>query len=288
MSQNSTNDNNRFTRFPEIRTFIEDLNQGNWNFEENILESRYGKVKRVKMCGVVLNKKEVIEEEQEESFLMDDEGPKSRISFEIDDGTDRLWATIWNVNIDEYKYIKPGVNVDLVGIVRIYNNRIQVTLDYIRELKNPNFESYHRIDVIRKRKLEPQHEIPKNDQMGSTDFDFDMPDEDFGFLEEEIKEDSAQDSLTANNEQHDAESQRVDQDEKVGLDEDMSDSTMSKLDAADQIQNYIKNHDKEDGVSKDELLEHFTITPKKLDEILEKLRQDIVIYKTQPNHYSSY
>src|SRR6056297_3079073 len=240
MSQGSTNDNSRFTRFPAIKVFIEDLNEGNWDFEENILESRYGKIKRVKMCGTVLNKKEVVEEQQEDSFLMDEEGPKSRISYEIDDGTDRLWGTIWNVDVEDYKSINEGTSVDLVGIVRIYNNRIQVTLDYIKELKDPNFESYHRIEVVKKRLLEPQHEITKTSQMGATDFDFEMPEDDFGFIEEEIEETPEKGFNTESQDETTSQKTDLEQTSNVGENIELNESniTSNKLDLADQIQNY--------------------------------------------------
>ncbi len=290
MSQNSASNNTkRYTRFPFVRVFIKDLNEGNWNFEENMLESRYGKLKRVRICGTIINKREVIEESQDDSFLVEDSGPNSRISYHIDDGTDRLWATIWNVDVERYEHLKTGTLVDIVGIVRIYNNRIQVTLDYIRAIDDPNIETYHRIEVLKKRKLEPSHEVSKQDRNSTGDFDFDLPDDDFDFEDSDDFLDEDDDFFEDESFDNEISSEDIEEisskDDNVAINEVQD---LDKSDLGDQIRNYIRDNDKDDGISREKLIQKFSIDADLLDEILEKLLQDVEIYKTKPNHFSAY
>ena len=59
---NSSPDANRFKRWPAIRTFISDLIDGQWIEQEKQLSTRYGKLKRVRLSGTVVTKKEISQE----------------------------------------------------------------------------------------------------------------------------------------------------------------------------------------------------------------------------------
>ena len=62
---NSTKNNgNQFKRYPATRVFIEDLKNGAWNDEEKIFATRYGQLKRVRICGIVNQKKKMLKKKK--------------------------------------------------------------------------------------------------------------------------------------------------------------------------------------------------------------------------------
>ena len=141
---NKMQSNNQFKRYPAVRVFVEDLKGGVWNEEEKNLMTRYGKLKRIRLCGVAIRRREKLEEPQEEdSFLEGAAQTNSRLSFLVDDGTGQLWATFWGVNPSEYAELVEGSLIDIIGKVRLYQENPQVTLEIARMVKDPNYESYH-------------------------------------------------------------------------------------------------------------------------------------------------
>ena len=130
-------------RLPLKRVFIEDIDQGQWDVAEKMLSSRYGPIKRARICGILYNKREIVEEGTEEDFLAESVSTKSRIEFYIDDGTGRLKGTVWGAAPEDYFHLKKGDTVDVIGLLREpYRNLPQMIVEIIRSVKNPNFESY--------------------------------------------------------------------------------------------------------------------------------------------------
>ena len=160
MNLDKTNsDAQKYKRFPAKRVYIGDLHEGQWLSEENILASRYGKLKTVRICGTVTHKKEDTKEIVEESFISNNLNDNTRIFFQIDDGTGRLNCTIWGVQFDDYSNITYGSIVELVGNTRSYKDKINLNIKFIRKIENPNDEIYHNLEVLKRKAME-QEAIP--------------------------------------------------------------------------------------------------------------------------------
>ena len=138
MNVNKANtDAQRYKRNPAKRVLIRDLHEGQWLSDENILASRYGKIKTVRNCGTITFKKEAKKENVEESFISNSSNDNTRISFQIDDGTGRLNCTLWGIQFEDYSNITYGTLVDIVGNTRSYQNNINLNLKFIRKQKLP-------------------------------------------------------------------------------------------------------------------------------------------------------
>ncbi|WP_371801941.1 hypothetical protein [Candidatus Lokiarchaeum ossiferum] len=275
MSYNNAPSNTKFKRHPAKRTFIGDLIEGQWNDEEKILSTRYGNLKRVRLCGTLINKKEVVEQNSEDSFLAESFESNSRLSFQIDDGTGQLWGTIWGIEQNEYDHLLKGDLIDFVGIVRFYKSNVAVTAEFVRKIKDPNNLIYHNLEVLRKRKLDQSFEISKSPQNDFTDFDFNPTEE----------------KTIPNIQEFESQSpppMKINPVRDQVITKSNESAVFDNLDQNDQIVDYILKQDSGDGVSIKQIAEHFSIEINHLQSILEQLSQDVRIYKSQPGHYSSY
>lgn len=278
---------NRFRRLPVIRVFVEDLTEGQWIDEEKMVSTRYGRVKRIRVCGTVINRSEAVQETAEDSFLDDSFNQNTRLSFELDDGTGRIWVTLWGIAIEDYQFVQKGTTVDVVGLTRQYRNRISLTGEYARQLTDPNWEIYHSLKILERRKSKPKQEIETVETMTFDDFSYDsIPGE---------KPSSAKNGSTFQDSDEDFDSYFAEGGED-NLIEEISDSRedSSNLDAfenlniLDQIVEYIQANDQGDGVSITKIGETLSVDLNTLKKYLDQLSQDIRIYKTSVGHYSAY
>ncbi|QEE14837.1 OB-fold nucleic acid binding domain-containing protein [Promethearchaeum syntrophicum] len=280
MNLNKVNsDAQRYKRNPAKRVLIGDLYEGQWLPDENLLASRYGKIKTVRICGTVTQKKEVTKENVEESFISNTSNDNTRIFFQIDDGTGRLNCTLWGVKFEDYSKITYGTLVDIVGNTRSYQDKINLNLKFIRKIENPNDELHHILEVLKRRKLEPTFEIEKITPINFNDFDFESKDEDKSedFPEKIIEEIKI-------NEKSGRKKKIEPSDEKSKPDSDL----FKGLDQMDEIVIYIQENDKGDGVSIEEIGKIFSINMAEIKKIIDQLCQDVKIYKVHPGFYSSY
>jgi RPA family protein len=277
MNLNKINsDAQKYKRFPAKRVYIGDLHEGQWLSEENILASRYGKLKTVRICGTVTHKKEDTKEIVEESFISINLNDNTRIFFQIDDGTGRLNCTIWGVQFDDYSNITYGSIVELVGNTRSYKDIINLNIKFIRKIENPNDEIYHNLEVLKKRKLEPTFEIEKITPTSFKDFDFESKNEDTNgnLAETKINE--------------------IENDDRINISEVLEEKSKPNsdlfkgLDQIDEIVVYIQENDKGDGVSIEDVAKIFSINMDEVRKIIDQLCQDVKIYKVHPGFYSSY
>lgn len=277
MNLNKTNsDAQKYKRYPAKRVYIGDLHEGQWLSDENILASRYGKLKTVRICGTITQKKEDTKEIVEESFISNNINDNTRIFFQIDDGTGRLNCTIWGVQFEDYSNITYGSIVDIVGNTRSYQDKINLNIKFIRKIENPNDEIYHNLEVLKKRKLEPTFEIEKITPTSFKDFDFESKIEDTNEnLEESIINE-------------------IENDERGNISETLKEKSKPNsdlfkgLDQMDEIVVYIQENDKGDGVSIEDVAKIFSINVDEVKKIIDQLCQDVKIYKVHPGFYSSY
>ena len=283
MSLDSMNDDaSRFKRLPVMRVLIQDVTEGQWIEEEKMVSTRYGRIKRVRICGTVIDRKEPVQDTAEESFLDDSFNQNTRLSFQVDDGTGRIWGTLWGIDIEDYAHLQPGAIVDIVGIARQYRNRISLTCEYVRHLQDPNWETMHILRVLERRKFVPKFEIETIENATFDDFSF------------ESENDMSSIGTMANGESSSFDSDPLDNEDEIV--ETLSEDTnlheevdaFENMNVLDQIVEFIQTQDHGDGVSIQKISESLSVSLPNLKLHLDQLSQDIRIYKTSAGHYSAY
>ncbi|MHA1584669.1 MAG: OB-fold nucleic acid binding domain-containing protein [Promethearchaeota archaeon] len=296
---NNSANSTRMHRLPACRVFIEDLQEGVWNEDEKIFSTRYGTLKRVRICGTILRKNAEEKEPSEESIISEQSNSDTRISFLIDDGTGRLWATLWGASPEDYDLLEKGSLVDLVGFAREYREKPSISLEFIRPLENPNYEVYHSLDILRKRKLEPSFTIDKSKEKIFDGFDFDATSGSGSGTDVESSQDNfydpakppvpSQEQLEKVRESskkvsNKSQSANFTSNSRPGH----SNSAFNQLDIEDKILTFLQDKDEGDGVSVKDLLSNLGVSKEDLKQILDQMVQDVKIYRPQAGHYSCY
>jgi RPA family protein len=302
--------NNQTQRYPTVRVTIGDLDQAAWEEMDKIFQTRYGPVKRVRLIGTVIDKRDIVENPQDEFF--EQEKSNSRISFRLDDGTGQIWGTLWGALKQDYAHIKPGKTVLVIGSVRSYKNRAQLNIDIIIPLSNPNIETQHFLEIVRKRKLDPSYTVDKSAIKENTGGKGKTGTQFTGFddLPEERTQNGQPDLInefetmeTGNTKKTEPPVQKIQPNtikneenikpmvatEKPGIHAvKKADSPFERMDLCNRIIGFIVEKDVGDGVNKKDIAQHLNITEDELQPLLDQLVQDIKIYKTGPGTFSPY
>jgi hypothetical protein len=157
-------ENKQMTRFPTIRFWIKNINEGIYDEAENVFHTIFGKVKRVSIIATIIDKREInLANQSDSSFAID--GYSS--NFELDDGTGILSCVKWNMPLEEYESTKIG---DLVFIVGLLKNRFgssTLTIEIMKKIKDPNDLLLHDALIIQRIKSGDLVTLPSKEQ----DFD---------------------------------------------------------------------------------------------------------------------
>lgn len=328
ISNSNSNENNavKMVRTPTKRALISDLESGQWNEQEKIYMTRYGKIKRVRLVATIMEKREIIDDKENDNFLAVNSMSRSRVTFLIDDGTGSLWATLWGAVPEDFTHIVKGDLIDIVGILRSYHNHPSLTFEFIRKIDNFNFETYHILSILKQRKFEPKIQIEKIDNNGFNGFDHNIPEtkpiksnqnssnsansskneKDFPDKSDIIDEIASSDKNSVirpnfPNSQKSPDNRSLNNEIKSNssnqLKNDLSNNTTSiktanstfqELDLNEKIIEFIDSHDTGDGTAVKDISQTFSIDEIKLKPILENLTQKIKIYKVKAGFYSTY
>jgi hypothetical protein len=136
-----------FKRYPAIRCWISHVLEGTYIPEERILETLFGKVKRIRIIATILEKKEHIfidsfEETQE----------KVGLKFYLDDGTGIIVALAKEKEKEQFKIASKGDLVDVVGIVTSSKEgsfEISPT-EIMRKIENQDYKLLRDAEIIEK------------------------------------------------------------------------------------------------------------------------------------------
>jgi hypothetical protein len=138
-----------FKRYPAIRCWISHILEGTYIPEEKILDTVFGKIKRVRILATLLNKQEHI---FSDSF---DENQKSiGLKFTIDDGTGIIDAFVKNIDINRFSNVSKGDIIDVIGIITPSENSYSISpTEIIKKVEMPDYRLLRDAEVIEKIKL---------------------------------------------------------------------------------------------------------------------------------------
>ncbi|TFF99548.1 MAG: hypothetical protein EU540_06600 [Promethearchaeota archaeon] len=240
-------------RSPAIHCWIKNILDGKYSMEDKSLYTIFGKVKRVRIVATIIDKREILNTQSTESdfVLEDDNGSNLRIEFDLDDGTGLIRAILWKANPDKYKDFIKGEIVDIVGLIRSWNENIQISPEIIKKIKEPNFILLRDAEIIKKIKAGEIQEIP------------DIPDETL-----EIDEISTE--IDVNSLFDDEDSLEIDN-------------------IKEEIYSVIEKHSIEgNGISFKKIKEVIQISEEKLKKYIRDLEMESRIYPSEKNVYQTY
>lgn len=138
-------------RFPSIQCWIKDILEGVFSIEENLLFSKYGKIKRVRIVATLIDKG-VFPKADSEDF---------RIDFKFDDSTGLIRVVAWG-EPEMYEDFKVGDIVELVGIIpKTWNDYHSLKPEIIRKVDDPNLILLRNAEIIFRMKNGEIFEIPE-------------------------------------------------------------------------------------------------------------------------------
>jgi hypothetical protein len=173
---------------PAVRCWITHLVNGKYSENNKIIYTLFGKYQRARLVGTLMKKEEIIDNSYNPES---DEIDTSRIIFDLDDGTGRIQAILWQVDPEDYEHLNEGDLIDIVGKINQYRNQIQIVPRIIKKVIDPNFILLRDAEIIREIQKGNTHEIPEpdEDEIGldeiPSDIDVDALFEDDSSLEEE-------------------------------------------------------------------------------------------------------
>ncbi len=147
-----------FRRYPACRCWIKHILEGNYIEEDRSIGSIFGKIKRVRIVGTILNKKMI--SVSPENSLNDIEEMTIKYEIDLGDSTGLIKIIQWNAEKGKYKDLKIGDMVSIVGLIRKWKDYISISPEIIRKVENPNFILLQDAEIIKKIKLGKTYPIP--------------------------------------------------------------------------------------------------------------------------------
>jgi len=169
-----------YRRFPAINCWIKHIEEGNYDENENVFDTIFGKVKRVRLVATVMEKNEkIIESNDFDNELEDDSKANVRMLFSLDDSTGLIRAIKDDVDPERYADFNVGDNVDVVGRVNKRGGYLSLWIEIIRKVEEPNFILLRNAEVIKRIKLGDVHKVPAlSDIKDSSEDEFNSGDGD--------------------------------------------------------------------------------------------------------------
>ena len=142
-------------RYPAIRCWINHIIEGTYLPEERILETVFGKVKRVRILATILSKKEYI---IADSF--DENQNNIEYKFTLDDGTGIIEAYVKDWDEKQFKNVSKGELVDIVGILASKDDFISISpTEIMKKIEKPDLKLLRDAEIIEKLKLNKDNQI---------------------------------------------------------------------------------------------------------------------------------
>ncbi|MFX1374132.1 MAG: hypothetical protein ACFFCE_19955 [Promethearchaeota archaeon] len=162
-----------FKRNPTIQCWIKHIIEGQYNESEKFFYTIFGQVKRVRIIGTIINKKEqIIEAIDMDMGLEEDLHSNIRLDFDLDDSTGVIRAIIRNINPEKFNVFNKGDIVEVIGRISKYGEYISLWIDIMKKVNEPNLILLRNAEIIHKIKSGDIQEIPDILQLDNKKEDF--------------------------------------------------------------------------------------------------------------------
>lgn len=161
----------RFKRNPAVQCWIKHIFDGQYDESEKFFYTIFGHVKRVRIIGTIINKREQLIEPSEVDMGLSEE-LDSNLRFDLDDSTGMIRATIRNVIPEKFKTFNKGDIVEVMGSVKKYGDYISLWIEIMRKVDDPNLILLRNAEIVNKIKHGEIHEIPEFNDINDNIEDF--------------------------------------------------------------------------------------------------------------------
>lgn len=159
-------------RMPAIKCWIKHLFEGQFLNIENMLNTIFGRVKRVRIIGTIIEKRVKVNTQIPINGNSQYNPTNLKIEFDLDDGTGIIQANKWDADSNSYKDIEKGDLVDLVGLINYKYNNLSISIEIIKKIYNPNKILLMNAELIKKIKLGEINTFQKKEEAPDIDLLF--------------------------------------------------------------------------------------------------------------------
>ena len=162
-----------YKRNPAVQCWIKHIIEGQYNEIEKFFYTIFGHVKRIRIIGTIINKREqIIEVADMDMGLEENLDSNIRLDFDLDDSTGMIRATIRNINPEIFNAFNKGDIVEVMGRISKYGEYISLWIEIMRKVDEPNLILLRNAEIINKIKYGEIQEIPEiaNLDVSSKDF----------------------------------------------------------------------------------------------------------------------
>ena len=162
-----------FKRNPAIQCWIKHIIEGQYDDSEKFFYTIFGHVKRVRIIGTIINKREqLIEPSEVDMGLSEELDSNLRFDFDLDDSTGMIRATVRNEIPEKFKTFNKGDIVEVMGSVKKYGEYISLWIEIMRKVDSPNLILLRNAEIVNKIKHGEIHEIPEFNDIDNNIKDF--------------------------------------------------------------------------------------------------------------------
>ncbi|MHA2008663.1 MAG: hypothetical protein ACXABO_11510 [Promethearchaeota archaeon] len=131
--------NSGFRRNPAIHCWIKHIEESNYNEDEKMFYTIFGKVKRIRILATIIEKDERLIEISQDNFgLEEDKNENVRIGFILDDSTGLIRAIRDGVNHENLDDFSKGDIVDVVGTISTRVETVTLWIEIMNKVEEPN------------------------------------------------------------------------------------------------------------------------------------------------------
>ncbi|MCK4479173.1 MAG: hypothetical protein KAV01_01485 [Candidatus Lokiarchaeota archaeon] len=162
-----------YKRNPAVQCWIKHIIEGQYNEIEKFFYTIFGHVKRIRIIGTIINKREqLIEAADMDMGLEENLDSNIRLDFDLDDSTGMIRATIRNINPEIFNAFNKGDIVEIMGRISKYGEYISLWIEIMRKVDEPNLILLRNAEIVNKIKHGEIHEIPEFNDINNNIKDF--------------------------------------------------------------------------------------------------------------------
>ena len=162
-----------YKRNPAVQCWIKHIKEGHYNEIEKFFYTIFGHVKRIRIIGTIINKREqIIEAADMDMGLEENLDSNIRLDFDLDDSTGMIRATIRNINPEIFNAFNKGDIVEIMGRISKYGEYISLWIEIMRKVDEPNLILLRNAEIINKIKSGETQEIPERSNLDVSRKDF--------------------------------------------------------------------------------------------------------------------
>jgi len=162
-----------YKRNPAVQCWIKHIIEGQYDENEKFFHTIFGKVKRIRIIGTVINKREQLTEITDMDLGLEENiNSNIRLDFDLDDSTGMIRATIRNINPEKFIDVNKGDIVEVMGRISKYGDYISLWIEIMKKVDEPNLILLRNAEIINKIKSGEIQEIPEMINLDANSKDF--------------------------------------------------------------------------------------------------------------------